>query len=163
MNKPLQLLAAASTAFSLANCASSPAVSHAPPPSPHGGNGMILVYRTPGIVGAPTKPFIWVNRAQMPGKLSRGGFYACEVKPGTSKVEFSWHDHRAGLGESVGIVATSGLAGLAIEQLAGHEVHGIDVPVRPGQTRYVLMDGYKLSEVPQAEGAAAVAECGRLN
>jgi hypothetical protein len=158
-------IAAAISASLLASCANGPeypSLIKSGTLTPHNGKGMVLIYRTSGFAGAASKPFVWVNNTKMPGQLARGGFYSYEAAPGPLKVEFSWHDHRAGVGETIAIGATTGLVGIALDAL-GHGRVGLDLLVVPNQTHYVLMDGRHLSLVPSGEAEPDIADCHWLN
>jgi hypothetical protein len=149
----------------LPSCSSGP-VTPSPVPTaattPRNGKAVVIVYRTPGMMGMLSKPFVWVNDQKMPGQLARGGFYSYESAPGAVKIVYSWRDHRPTAGENIGGAIVGGAVGVGMNYL-GHEKIDLNLQVLPNQTRYVLMDGTNLSEVSQEEGKQAVAECQWLN
>lgn len=163
-----RLIAAAFAALiscSLVNCASGPGNSTASVPSalvPSPGKGMLVVYREPGLAGAASKPFIWVDGVKLPGQLARGGYYTLQASPGSHTVVFSWKDHPRTSGEMVRDAVLTGGAGLILGGL-GHEKISFTLNVSAGATHYVLMDGREFSEVSKEEGEEVVRDCRWLN
>ena len=58
---------------------------------------------------------------------------------------------------------TTGIAGLAIDNLAGHKRHPLDVPIRANEISYVLMDGHNLSNVAKEDAEEELEKCQWLN
>lgn len=137
------------------------ALSRATTPSP--GKAMIVVYRTPGLAGKLSKPYIWINGRKMPGQLARGGFYAHEVSAGPAQVIFSWRDGMPSAGRTAVTALVSGPLAAGLDYVLGHEKISCVVQAQPGTTHYVLMDGVRLSEVTKEEGEEEIAECALLN
>ncbi len=155
----------------LAGCASGPQYSDVKKSgaiTPHNGKGMVLLYRTPGFVGAAYKPYVYANQGLL-GQLPRGGFYSYEAAPGPLNLAFS-----SALGESTaktkagaalrGALFGGGI-GAIIEGMgdsAAHRKNGLDISVLPNQTHYIVMGG-RLKEVSKEEGEDDIADCAWLN
>ncbi|WP_395740849.1 hypothetical protein [Prosthecobacter sp.] len=131
--------------------------------SPSTGKGRVIVYRTSGLAGKASKPFVWVNDVKFAQRLARGGFYSYDAMPGPLLVEFAWHDHYSSPAETAGIALTSGLIGVGMDHLMGHKRKGLTLQVPPNQTCYVLFDGRKLSQVSKEEAEGDLEHCGLLN
>jgi hypothetical protein len=168
MNAPIQhFVLAILCAVSLSSCAGGGTpfteMKSSGAMTPHQGRGKVIVYRTSGLAGKASKPFVWMNNVKFAQRLARGGFYSYDAAPGPLLVEFAWHDHYSGVAETAGIALTSGLLGAGLDHLLGHKRKGVNLHVAPNQTYYVLFDGRKLSEVSKEQAEEDLEDCALLN
>jgi hypothetical protein len=139
--------------------------------APPNGKSMVMVYRTPGVIGAMIKPYVYINGVLL-GPMSRGGFYTYETAPGHCVVAYSLK-----LGESNAKTKTGAAIGGAllyggIGAVAGiygdidaHEKKGNSFTLQPGRTHYFLMEpsGGSYNEPPAEEAEKDIADCHWLN
>lgn len=174
MKSPARLLLAAAAAV-LSSCAGGQKFAESKSTgavAPKNGKGLVLIYWEPGFVSAAFKPYIYVNGAQLPQRLRRGGFITQDVQPGMNDFAFSQSP-----GEStsktktqavVGGILLSGVVGGAMavsSDIKAHSKHGIALNILPNETHYVQMVGAggKLQEVPKATGEQQIQSCHWLN
>ena len=149
--------------------------------TPHNGKGLVLIYWQPGFAAAALKPYVYVNGAQLPTQLARGGFISHEVAPGTMAVAYSLSPgestsetrSKAATGAAVGGALFSGpVAGILGAALApyddkvNHKKRGMgDINVQPNSITYVMMEGSpgKLKEVPREVGEKEIEKLRWLN
>ena len=176
MNKPLSLsLLAILCAVLLSNCASGPSyadVKASGALTPHAGNGMVLIYRTPGVAASGTKPYLQANGSELSVKLARGGFYSYEAQTGPLQLS-----HSGLAGESTSETKTkaaiwgglsSGILGAALAvpmDITAHRKIGLNLQVFSGSTHYVVMNRIDraMSEVTQKQAEEEISKCRWLN
>ena len=180
-NHTLLSIATAICASLLSSCAHGPKypdVKKSGALTPHKGNGMVLIYRTPGFVGAADPgQYVYANHDVLLGRLPRGGFYSYEAAPGALNLMCT-----AEKGESTGKTKTKSALGGALSgglvagpvgvvvgsalALAGdssaHRKHGIDIEVVPEQTHYFTIDAV-LEPVSNEKGEDQIQGCHWLN
>ena len=150
---------------------------------PKNGKSMVLIYRTRGMVGAASWPFVWINGRKLNVGIGRGDFYSCEATPGAFKAEFSWKDRYLGAndyanaadrGYMKGGASPGGgllLAGIEMGVTAamdtiGHDKVGVNINVSPNRTYYIQMNGGTLGDikqVPESLGEKGIQDCNWLN
>ncbi len=174
-NRIYLTLAASLLAILLSSCAggqdySSVKASGALTPRP--GKSMVLIYRTPGMMGVALKPYLYANGAELPSRLQRGGFYSMEVNPGLLQLatsEQQGESTAASKTKSVvaGVLLGGGIgAAFAVPMdIAAHRKNGLQVQALAGQTHYIVMHGAggKLSEAEPSEAEEEITDCHWLN
>ncbi len=130
--------------------------------APHNGNGMILIYRTPGLAGSGTRFYVWANNTRMPSQLSRGGLYSYEAAPGPVRLEYGAHNHDNSAGEDVADVLFGGAIAMIGDSMTADK-RKLKVNVMPNETHYVLMDGIRLTEVRKEAAERDIQKCHWLN
>ena len=169
MKKHLSLLMLVATVGLFTGCASGPSyhnVAKSGTLTPHKGNGMVLIYKTPpamGVVGcADPGTVVYVNNVLLPGRLLKGSFYSYEAAPGPLYLSCSQEAGESTAGTKVGAVLTGGLVGLGAD-IASHSKSGITVNVLPDQTYYVNHNWGHLKEVTQRKAEGGIKDCHWLN
>ena len=148
--------------------------------TPRNGNGMVLIYRTSGMVSAAYKPYLYADQVLLPARLARGGFYSYEAKPGPLSLAYS-----KVLGESTpetrakarvtnmvgGAIVAGPLGAVLGAAIAGgadidsRRRVALNITVLPGQTHYVYMGGAggDLQVATPEEAEEDIEDCHWLN
>ena len=182
MNNHLSLsIAAVACASLFSSCAHGPKygdVKKSGALLPHQGHGMVLIYRTPGLVGAADPgQYVYAKHDVLLGQLPRGGFYSYEAAPGPLNLmctplqgESSGETKsKRALGGAVSGALVMGPVGAVVGSalsVAGdseeHRKHRIDITVVPGQTHFFTIDAV-LEPVSNEKGEDEIQGCHWLN